>query len=286
MVLDGHIHIVQGAPDQAGFVQRLEAAGVDGGILISLAPPCFGEERQATAPAERLENLFAWCETHPNLHPFYWIDPIAEDALVQVEMAVERGVAGFKVICDRYYPGDERAMETYRRIARAGQPTLFHSGILWDGKPSAPYNRPGEFEALLQVEGLRFALAHISWPWCDELIAVYGKFLNAYTRRSDLSVEMFIDTTPGTPPIYRREALTKLFTVGYDVAHNVIFGSDSTPNEYNVAWVREWIDRDKRIFSELGLSEKTIGGVFAENLKRFLGISATGIEKALPKPGE
>lgn len=28
---------------------------------------------------------------------------------------------------------------------------------------------------------------------------------------------MFLDLTPGTPEIYRRDLLTKLFTIGYDV---------------------------------------------------------------------
>ena len=74
---------------------------------------------------------------------------------------------------------------------------------MWDGKPSGPYNRPVGFESLLEVQGLRFCMAHVSWPWCDELVAVYGKVLNGYTNRRDLTVEMFVDITPGTPPIYR-----------------------------------------------------------------------------------
>jgi predicted TIM-barrel fold metal-dependent hydrolase len=286
MILDGHIHIGRGKRDRAELIRRLQAAGVDGGVLISLPPDTFAEGTPLTAQ-ERLDDLFFWCEAGPNLYPFYWIDPLAEDAIEQVTMAVERGVAGFKVICDRHYPGHERAIETFKAIAQTDRPLLFHSGILWDGKPSAQYNRPGGFEALLEVDGLRFSLAHISWPWCDELIAVYGKFLNAYTRRPDLSVEMFIDTTPGTPPIYRREALIKLFTVGYDVVHNVIFGSDSNANEYNVAWTREWICRDQEILEQLGLEPETLDGIFAENLKRFLGLSSSApIQKKVPRPAE
>ena len=101
----------------------------------------------------------------------------AED---QIVMAAEKSIMGFKVICDRYFPGDKRAMEIFRIIAKTKRPILFHSGILWDGKPSSQYNRPSEFESLLEINHLRFSLAHISWPWCDELIAVYEKFLNAY----------------------------------------------------------------------------------------------------------
>jgi predicted TIM-barrel fold metal-dependent hydrolase len=286
MILDGHIHIQPGASDRTGLAERLLAAGVDGGVLLSAPPPCFGDPGSTGSPAERLDDLLLWCQTGPHLYPFYWIDPIEADAIEQVALAVERGVAGFKAICDRYSPSHGRAMATFRAIASTGLPLLFHSGILWDGKPSGIYNRPVEFEALLEVDGLRFALAHISWPWCDELIAVYGKFLNAYTRRPDLSVEMFIDLTPGTPPIYRRDALTKLHTVGYDVASNLIFGSDGTTNNYRSQWVRDWIERDNAIYRELGLDQATLDGIYGGNLERFLGLTEGESERILPRQGQ
>jgi hypothetical protein len=124
----------------------------------------------------------------------------------------------------------------------------------------------------LDVPGLRFALAHIAWPWVDECIAVYGKVESARRRRSDLDVELFIDTTPGTPPIYRQEALTKLFTVGYDVAHNVFFGSDNHAGTYDADYARDWIARDRAILEALEVPPPTLDGVFGGNLLRFLGI--------------
>ncbi len=276
MILDGHIHIDGGPEDREDFVRRLHEAGVDGGILLSPAPACFAGALHTASPQERLEKVLFWCETGPHLYPFYWIDPTETDALKQVDLAVNKGAAGFKVICSTHDPGDPRALRTYQAIAEAERPILFHSGILWDGAPShgapsSPHNRPANFEALLDVKGLRFALAHISWPWTDECIAVYGKFQAAMRRRGDLDVEMFIDTTPGTPPIYRRDALTRLFTVGYDVSRNVIFGSDNHANAYNAAYARSWIERDCAIFTEIGVEETTINNVFGENVKRFVG---------------
>jgi len=286
MILDGHIHIHGGSEGRADLPGRLQAAGVDGGVLISESPACFHSTGSPCANAERLDGLMAWVAAGPELYALYWIDPLEVDAIDQVAAAVQRGVSGFKVICDRYYPGDDRAMAVFRAISRAGKPILFHSGILWDGKPSSVYNRPAGFESLLDVEGLRFCLAHISWPWCDELIAVYGKFQNAYSGRPDLSVEMFVDVTPGTPPIYRREALTKLFTVGYDIEHNVVFGSDCRANDYNVDWVRQWIRRDNEILSELGLSARARDGIYVGNLRRFLGVSPAGSQKRPLRAGE
>lgn len=287
MILDGHIHIENNDMDRDTFLERLKTAGVDGGVLLSLPPDSFASFNSGKhTPIERLENLFKWVGGNPNLYPFYWIDPLEADAQDQVKLASEYGVKGFKVICDRFYPGDEKAIKVFKAIANVNKPILFHSGILWDGKASSSYNRPSAFEPLLNIDGLKFSLAHVSWPWYDENIAVYGKFLNAYSKRPDLSVEMFIDITPGTPPIYRREVLAKLFTVGYDIENNVIFGTDSYANNYNCKWVTEWIERDNKIYKELSLKDETINNVYSENLLRFLGLSKNKITRRELKQGE
>jgi predicted TIM-barrel fold metal-dependent hydrolase len=272
MMLDGHIHIHTGDPAPAELLRRMEAAGISGGLLISQPPASFDGTVNTAPPAARLENLLAWCGAGPDFFPFYWIDPVDSDALEQVDLAIEKGVSGFKVICDHFYPGDVRALLTFRAIAEAGKPILFHSGILWDGKPSSHFSRPVNFEALLNVPGLRFALAHISWPWIDECIALYGKLAAARRRRSGADVEMFIDTTPGTPPIYRRDALTKVFTVGYDVAHNIFFGSDAQAAAYGTDYAAGWIARDREIMAELGVEQDVDSLVFEGNLRRFVGV--------------
>lgn len=271
MINDTHIHIGDGPVDPKGLRENLKQAGVAKAVLLSQRPASFRGAMHAGSPQARLDNLFAWCADDPDLVPFYWIDPTETDALAQVDVAVSRGVTGFKVICDHFYPGEKYPLRTFSAIAEAGKPILFHSGILWDGKPSSNYSRPANFEALLEVRNIRFALAHISWPWVDECIAVYGKLAAAKRYRPDLNVEMFIDTTPGTPPIYRREALTKLFTVGYDVADNVMFGSDNHAEDYNAQYCQDWQKRDRAILDELKISQKVQQAVFADNLLRFLG---------------
>ena len=270
MILDGHIHALPGPAGTQDLLRRMKAAGMGGGVVISPGPPSFGGDLAGKRPQERLESVLEWTAGNGRLYPFFWIDALEAGAGKQVARAVKAGVAGFKVICTHCPPGDRRAMKVYAAVAEAGRPMLFHAGILWNGRASSSFNRPAEFEVLLGVPRLRFALAHMGWPWCDELLAVYGKFEQARRRRPDVTVEMFIDTTPGTPPIYRRDALTKMFTVGYAVEDNIYFGADCRAQTYNAPWAREWVTRDRRILKSLGLSAATQGRYFGGNLERFI----------------
>jgi predicted TIM-barrel fold metal-dependent hydrolase len=142
------------------------------------------------------------------------------------------------------------------------------------------------FEALIDIEGLRFSLAHASWPWCDECIALYGKFLAAKSGSGAPSAEMFIDITPGTPQIYRRELLTKLFTVGYDIENNIVFGVDCSFDDYAGQWAKQWSDLDRSIYADLGVDSAVMDKVFGGNLRRFVGISnETVIHRSLTPTG-
>jgi len=82
---------------------------------------------------------------------------------------------------------------------------------------------------------------------------------------------MFIDTTPGTPVIYRKDALGKLFAVGYDVGRNVFFGTDCLARSYDVKWAKAWASRDRGICRSLRLPASATQGLFADNLRRFVG---------------
>jgi predicted TIM-barrel fold metal-dependent hydrolase len=285
-MLDGHIHIRAGNEGRNTLIRRMRQAGMDGGILLSLPPPSAISDGTRRTWQERLDNVLEWGCLSKRFYPFFWIDPLEKNALRQAQAAVKQGISGFKVICDYFEPGDRRALKIFTAIAEAHRPILFHSGVLWDGKPSSMYNRPVLFEALLRVRGLKFAMAHISWPWCDEMLAVYGKFLEAQTRNPGLDVELFIDVTPGTPEIYRREALTKLFKIGYDVEKNVIFCSDCLANQYNFPWVRKWVKNDRRIMRSLGVSMRIMKNVFEGNARRFLGLVPDKVQKQSLRAGE
>jgi hypothetical protein len=105
----------------------------------------------------------------------------------------------------------------------------------------------------------------------DECLAVYGKFQSALGRRKEPSCEMFIDCTPGTPPIYRREALTKIWTIGYKLENNVLFGTDGTNRRYSPQAIAAMIAADDAIYDELALPSEIRQKIYHHNLLRWLG---------------
>lgn len=269
---DSHIHVMGGEPEPDKLFASLKTAGLAGACIFSQAPYKRNRAQPTPPPpAQAMDECIAWASASPTIYPFYYINPAAPDAIDLVDMAVEKGFYGFKVIRGDGYPCDEKTIPVYRRIAKHGKPLTFHTGILWDGCNSSDYFRPANWEGLLDCPGLRFALCHISWPWCEECVAVYGKMLNAITRNGWENVpEMFIDTTPGTPRPHRREALSKIYTYGYDVFDHVMFGTDCRVEPYNVKWSTGWRETDDAIYDELKLDARWRDSIYRTALCRYM----------------
>ncbi len=281
-VIDMHIHSHTGTPCPEELLKKMEAGGVWGGCVFS-NQPLEAEEPGGSDFETRLNNTLAWCRGYEDrLFPVLWVHPNEENIIEKINVAVKAGIVAFKMICDNYYVYEERSMAVIREIARLGKPIMFHTGILWDGAVSSDYNRPIYWEHLLNVEGLKFSLAHCAWPWNDEVIAMYGKFLHA--QRCGKHVEMFFDTTPGTPEVYRKEHYTRLFYVGYETGDNVMFGTDADAETYSKDWASGWLKIEEKILDELGVDLKTRQKMYHDNILRFLGKSDAVSIKEAPKP--
>ena len=278
---DSHVHAYPGEPRPELYAAKLKEAGFVGGTVLSENPdPMDGSA--PLDPEKAMDNAIAWASASPTIYPFYWINPVRDDASDLVDMAVEKGMFGFKVLPGTFMPGDPKALPVYAKMAKAGKPVLFHSGILWDGRPSSKFTRPGNFEELIDIPDLRFCLAHVSWPWTDECVAVYGKFLNALTLNTRPRAEMFVDVTPGTPEIYRREVLARLFMSGYDATDHVQFGTDCRTDDYQVGWATGWQKRDDAIYAELGFGAEAVDSVYRRSFQAFLFGSTS--ERKRPTP--
>lgn len=280
---DMHIHCGNGPIDPEKLLQQMAQCGIYGGVVFSQRPK--EHDPEGACAKDRIKQVLDLCRDYPDrLFPVLWIHPHEPDALAVAEEAAKQGIVGFKMICNNYYVSDPESVALVCKIRDLGKPIFFHSGILWGGGVTSKYNRPLHWESLVDIKGLRFSLGHCSWPWIDECIALYGKFLNAYTN--GMGAEMFFDTTPGTPTIYRRELLTKLYTVGYDVADNVMFGTDCSADDYNHAWAGKWLETDGAILQELGADEEIFQKLYHDNLLRFLGLKPRDFVHASPVPDD
>lgn len=270
-IVDCHMHMLHKMFDIDECLSRMDAAGVEAAGLFSFPPDMHFSDQTDECPniaEDRLALLKKWMEYSERFIGVYWIDPVEEDAFAQVDRAVDAGVSAFKVICDHFYPDDERAMQTYAYIAGKGKPIQFHSGILYSAHPSSKYNRPVFFESLLTIPNLRFSMAHVSWPWVDEFVALYGQW-DSMRKKGLTSAELFADVTPGTPDLYREDALNKLYNI-CGATDNIMFGVDNIL-EYDSTYARKVIDLDGRILTKLGISEENREKFFAGNYLRFLG---------------
>ncbi len=282
-IYDMHVHIYSRTkyvdkPDPHATVAAMETAGIYGGCVFSNYPQ---PSHPTGTPFEtRLEELFQWTQGYEGrLFPILWIHPDEENILEKMEIAVKRGVMGFKIICNNFYVYEEKCMNLLRKSAELNKPVFFHSGILWDNQVGSVYNRPLNWEHLLPIRGLRFSMGHCAWPWTDECLALYGEF--KHTPMYKDGAEMFLDLTPGPPEIYRRDLLTKFYKIGFDVEHNVLFGTDCSADHYNPDYAKKWLTVDGTILDELEIGEEKRKLMYQDNLMRFLGINNNTKEEAI-----
>lgn len=272
-IYDMHIHAEAGAPNPGELIENMEKAGVYGGTVISVRPEeSYG--RFKLNYEDRMKNVFEWTKGYEGrLFPVLWIHPREENAIEKVKDAAQRGISAFKMICDNYNVYDDISMKVIEAIAQTGKPLMFHSGILWIGNAIASeYNRPSNWEHLIKVPKIRFSLAHCSWPWYDECIAIYGRMSAVRRFDPENAPVMYLDLTPGTPKIYREDLLYKLFNIGYNPMSRMMFGSDMSADNYMPEPVKDWIDYDNAIYDKLGVSEEVRQKIYADNFLEFIGV--------------
>jgi len=243
-------------------------AGVTRHLEFSYSDVTSEKQRKSVEFVARLQK-----EAPDRIIAFMWLEPRLKDAIEILEWAVSsKEIKGVKMIPDHWYPYDEFMYPIYRKLEELNVPVLFHSGILFGFKDSSRFCRPVNYEVLLSFPDLRFALAHVSWPWVDECIALWGR-LRAFVRREFESeredVQMYIDITPGTPLIYRQSTLQKL--IAYGAEDYIIFGTDCRAG--NMEMARLHIERDTSILRQVvGVPNETVNKIMSENAPRFLGL--------------
>jgi len=262
MYCDGHVHC-RGEVDGSEVLKEMDRVEMEKVVL--LAP----HVQTADQFGPSLEVIKAACAPDPDrLIGFAWIEPTLPEAVEHVRRAAEAGLKGIKMIPNHWYPYEERLFPVYEEIERLRLPILFHSGILFSNMDSSRFCQPVYYEVMLHFPRIKFSLAHISWPWTDECIAVFGRMRASAGRGHVPELQMYIDITRGTPGFYRVDALER--ALKYVGPERLIFGSDSVlPGDLSRS--RQRIDEDRHLICEhAGRSEADFRRIAAGNLEEFL----------------
>lgn len=278
MIIDAHLHCT-GAERSADVLRSLDEAGIDIGVLLApfldngYTMHDADSLRQANAHLARLVAGHA-----DRLVGFAVLNPSLPGVVTDLERAVDAGLRGVKMVPSGWYPYDPQVQPLFAKAAELKLPLLFHSGIFIDGR-SGRFCRPTFFEALREHPGVRVTLAHLSWPWTDEAIAVglidliHGVPAAQRLFRFDLSF--------GPPPAYRLEVLRKALDVlGPDCLQ---FGSDCflPCSGAHIAERRGWL---ADLLTELAVQAEDRQRIFCGTAATWLGLEqplAPRVERGL-----
>jgi len=196
------------------------------------------------------------------LIPFASVDPARGPAAVDAarRLVMEHGVRGFKLhpSLQNFDPSDRAAYPFYEAIAELGVPALFHTGQsgIGAGLPGGAGIRLGHSNPMLldgvaaDLPELQIVLAHPSFPWQDEALAMATHKANVWIDLSGWSPKYF-------PPQLVRYANSML-------QDKVLFGSD-----FPVITPDRWLDD----FAALDLKPDVRPKVLKHNACRLLGLT-------------
>jgi predicted TIM-barrel fold metal-dependent hydrolase len=221
----------------------------------------FTVDDEAGLGRRRLGNdeVLAAAAANPDvLIPFGSVDPHKGKLGVrEIRELIAAGVRGFKFHpnTQAFYPGDREHYKLYEPIAEAGLIALFHSGTtgIGAGMPGGggvrlKYSNPMFVDDVAaDFPELKIILAHPSFPWQDEALAIAVHKPNVYI---DLS---------GWSPKYFPENLVRY--TNSQLKHKMLFGSDFpliTPDR----WLAD--------FEKLPIKDEVRPLVLKENAVRLL----------------
>jgi predicted TIM-barrel fold metal-dependent hydrolase len=208
MILDLHTHIWLSLDQlgreiaermRAGLVERLQhldaspaaherAMGcVDGAIVLG-----FRSDRlHARIPNEYIAE-FVTRDTRRRIG-IAGIDPIAPDALEQLDSAISLGLSGVAVspACQGFHPAHSLAMRIYERCQLMSMPLFVTASPDINGfTPTSQleFARPALWDEVARAfPGLPIVICQLGHPWLDETLTLLGKHENVWSEISGVA---------------------------------------------------------------------------------------------------
>ncbi|THV36482.1 amidohydrolase family protein [Glycomyces buryatensis] len=195
------------------------------------------------------------------LIPFGSVDPWRGAAAVAAirRLAADHGVRGFKFhpSLQAFDPSDRMAYPLYEALEELRLPVVFHTGqtgigagVPGGGGIRLKHSNPMLLDDLAaDFPGLTIVMAHPSFPWQEEALAVAVHKPSVYIDLSGWSPKYF-------PPLLVKYA-------GSLLKHKVLFGSD-----YPLITPDRWLAD----FADLDLKPEVRPLILKENAARLLGL--------------
>jgi predicted TIM-barrel fold metal-dependent hydrolase len=223
----------------------------------------FTVDDEAGMGRRRIGNaeVLAAARANPDvLLPFASVDPHkGKLAVREARELIEAGARGFKFhpSTQAFWPNDRDHYRLYEAIAQAGLIALFHSGTtgIGAGMPGGggvrlKYSNPMLVDDVAaDFPELDIILAHPSFPWQDEALAIAVHKSNVYIDLSGWAPKYF-------PDILIRYTNTLL-------KHKMLFGTD-----YPLITPERWLAD----FAQLPIKDEVRPLVLKENAARLLGL--------------
>ncbi len=236
----------------------MDHAGVDKAVILA-------EDYSAVMgePAVSNEEIRLIMDTVPERFiGFASVDPRNDNAVSELERAFRTlNLCGLKLNLSHLQmsPDDKRLEPLFKLCEKENKPVMFHSGFSWEPDSPSKYGRPILYEDIaVQYPTLHFCLAHLGWPWVDELSMLLLKYPNVYTD----TATVFMDS----PKNYYEQIFMKNMAPGWlqnNLMDKVMYGS-------NLPRFRQV--RTKDGLMKLGLRQDVLEKLLGGNAKVFLGM--------------
>ena len=237
-----------------------------------MAAVVFTVDAEAALGHARIANdaVVDAAERHADvLIPFASIDPAKGRAGVEEarRLVEERGVRGFKFhpSVQAFHPNDPAVYPLYEAIEELGVPALFHSGqtgigsgLRGGGGIRLKYSNPMHLDDVaVDFPDLTIVIAHPSFPWQDEALAVASH-----------KPRVYIDLSGWSPKYFPPQLVTYANSL---LKHKVLFGSDF-PLISPDRWLAD--------FEKLELKDEVRPLILKDNAVAALGLTDAGREEA------
>lgn len=247
----------------ARWVEELDRHGVAQAVLIASLP---GDEDSVIAAVRAFPKRF---------FGYFFLNPLAPDALSRAERALERGLRGISLLpaMHGYFVHDERVRPVLELAAAHGAVVFVHCGVLTVGVRkklglASPFelrfSNPVDLHGVaLRYPQVRFVIPHFGAGYFREALMV-----------ADLCPNVFLDTSSSNswmryqaPPVDLKMVFERALEVAG--ARRLLFGTDSS--FFPRGWHRAIFDEQVKALEAIGVTAEDARAIFGENLAGLLG---------------